>query len=346
MKSKKIIITYIILTVISICFLGCGVFFLSKGFDNKEIVFLTYDTSKSDVKYKVFLKPNDFFDEPYLEENKTYITNLINYISVDYNYNIEFDKEVSGTYEYYIVATVEADKTNGEDGVYWTKDYILSEKQTMDLNNASSYLITNSINIDYNKFNNILNDFKTSMQLALDGKLSVYLKVTNNLKSDDMDLKSINSSLGFKIPLSSLAVEASIDKDNDNTHKKLETTIKKHDKKYILYKLVGTLLILLGLYVLTYIYRINKEINLRHKYEITKKKILNTYDSIIVNVKNNPDLDGLSVIKTESFEELIDAHSEIRMPINYYENEKTGVCYFTLISDTNAWQYILKSDGK
>ena len=38
----------------------------------------------------------------------------------------------------------------------------------MDLNNASSYLITNSINIDYNKFNNILNDFKTSMQLALD----------------------------------------------------------------------------------------------------------------------------------------------------------------------------------
>ena len=45
-------------------------------------------------------------------------------------------------------------------------------------------------------------------------------------------------------------------------------------------------------------------------------------------------------------DELIDAHSEIRMPINYYENERTGVCYFTLISDTNAWQYILKSDGK
>ena len=346
MKSKKITFTYVILTIISLCFLGCGVFFLSKGFDNKETIFLTYDTSKSDVKYKVYLKPNDFFDEPYLEENKTYITNLIDYINVDYNYNIEFDKEVSGTYEYYIMATIEASKPNGEDGVYWTKDYPLSDKQTIEINNASNYLISNSIKVDYNKFNGILNDFKTAMGLSLDGKLSVYLKVTNNLTNNSMDLKPINSSLGFNIPLSSLAVEANIDKDNNNTNKKIETVVKKHDAKYLLFKAVGVLFILISIYVIACMYRIKKEVEHRHKFEITKKKILSTYDSIIVNVKNNPDLDGLSVIKTESFDELIDAHSEIRMPINYYENERTGVCYFTLISDTNAWQYILKSDGK
>ena len=40
------------------------------------------------VDYKVFLKENGFFDKPYLEKNKTYITSLIDYIEFFLIYNI------------------------------------------------------------------------------------------------------------------------------------------------------------------------------------------------------------------------------------------------------------------
>ena len=70
------------------------------------------------------------------------------------------------------------------------------------------------------------------------------------------------------------------------------------------------------------------------------EKILTTYDSIIVNVKDIPSIDGYDVIKVESFDELIDAHSEIRKPINYYQNEDYSV--FLLLSDSIIWEYILR----
>ena len=60
----------------------------------------------------------------------------------------------------------------------------------------------------------------------------------------------------------------------------------------------------------------------------------------IVNIKDLPDMDGYDVIKVESFEELIDAHSEIRKPINFYQTDDYSA--FLLLSDNIIWQYVLR----
>ena len=73
-------------------------------------------------------------------------------------------------------------------------------------------------------------------------------------------------------------------------------------------------------------------------------RILSTYDSIIVNIKELPNLEGYNVIKVESFNELIDAHSEIRKPINYYKEKDLSA--FFLISDNIAWKYIIYKKRK
>ena len=70
---------------------------------------------------------------------------------------------------------------------------------------------------------------------------------------------------------------------------------------------------------------------------------MNTYDSIIVNTEEEPKIENYNVIKVESFEELIDAHSEIRMPINYYQTDHSSV--FVLLSDKTAWKYVLEKKG-
>ena len=62
---------------------------------------------------------------------------------------------------------------------------------------------------------------------------------------------------------------------------------------------------------------------------------------IIVNIDKFPTLSNYNVIEVTSFEELLDAHSEVRMPINFYKyNSK--VCYFILMNDNTIWKYTIK----
>jgi hypothetical protein len=79
-----------------------------------------------------------------------------------------------------------------------------------------------------------------------------------------------------------------------------------------------------------------------NKYYTELKKILSTYDGIIVNVSSLPDLDKFNVIKVRSFEELLDAHSEVRLPINYYPQKHKAT--FILVNDTMLWMYTLRNN--
>ena len=82
----------------------------------------------------------------------------------------------------------------------------------------------------------------------------------------------------------------------------------------------------------------------RDLYVSKLKKILSTYDSIIVNSETLPQYDEKTVVKVKSFEELMDAHSEVRMPINFIENKKRKKSTFMLISPSCTWIYVLNED--
>ena len=85
----------------------------------------------------------------------------------------------------------------------------------------------------------------------------------------------------------------------------------------------------------------NRKNNRVNAFENTINKYLDTYDSIIVNIDKFPTLSNYNVIEVSSFEELLDAHSEVRMPINFYKyNSKT--CYFILMNDKTVWKYTMK----
>ncbi len=72
------------------------------------------------------------------------------------------------------------------------------------------------------------------------------------------------------------------------------------------------------------------------------KKILSTYDGIIVNVATLPKSRGYNIVKVKSFDELLDAHSEVRLPINYYRQK--GKSTFILVNDTMLWMYVLRNE--
>lgn len=71
-----------------------------------------------------------------------------------------------------------------------------------------------------------------------------------------------------------------------------------------------------------------------------KKRILKTYNSVIVEVETLPNIAGKNIIKVKTFDDLIDAQLELREPI-YYKNDNDS-CFFLLLHYNEACIYILK----
>ena len=71
-----------------------------------------------------------------------------------------------------------------------------------------------------------------------------------------------------------------------------------------------------------------------------KKRILKTYDSVIVEVETLPNIAGKNIIKVKTFDDLVDAQLELREPI-YYKNDNDS-CFFLLLHYNEACVFILR----
>lgn len=339
--TQKINITkYVIICAICIFFLVVGIFITIKGFNDFEIKKLSY-TQDCDLDYKVYLKPNAYFDTNVLGKDKTYITTLIDNIQAFYNYRVTFSENLSGEYSYYVTATMKAEK---EMKTYWTKEYTLLEEQTGTFNNYKSLVLSQTLPINYNQYNDLMNEFAQEFKLGADGNLEVVMHLTAKLNNDNFHGAKINSDIKMEIPLSKQAVEAKINTSNINGTKSIIEKGKLTDKPYWAYKLLGILMILVSFGVGVFcIYKIINAKNSTNIYERSIKKILKGYDSIIVRIDHILDFSNLNVIKVSQFNDLIDVHNEIRMPINFFEDKKNAQSLFLLISNDMAWIYILQS---
>ena len=105
--------------------------------------------------------------------------------------------------------------------------------------------------------------------------------------------------------------------------------------------ILGALFIILTIILATYI---REEPDEYSAFVKNKKRILRTYDSIIVEVEDIPNIAGKNIIRVKSIENLVDAQLELREPI-YYKNDNDS-CFFMLLHYNEACVYILKmNDG-
>ena len=327
------------ISFLSILFI-IGVALIIFGF-TKSYISLKYEENNS-LNYKVYLKDNSYFDVGYLDENRTYITSLIDHINVNYDYNLKFNEKVDGTYTYRVDVTVLANKPNGENGYYWSKKYNIVNPTTKKIDNDGSISIKETLDIDYNKYNNILEDFKKEYSISTDGLLKVDLVVNSNISNESFkDTLTIPADLNLSIPLLEKAVEATIDKNavsNDNLFVTENVNLNKYKLGCII---LGILILLIDLVLIIGIIIVRIRNKNNHLYLATLKKIVDTHDSIIANIENMPDLSDLKIIKVSSFNELLDVYNEVRMPINFYENKRRNKAIFMIINDNMCWEFML-----
>ena len=332
--------------IIIVC-LSVAIFLMVVNLTKYETIKVSH-TEKSSLDYKAYLKPNSGFNPNYRVPGQTIIPTIIDYIDASLSYEDSYTNTVTGTYEYYIKGRVEANKRNSDTN-YWESDEMnITEVKTLTISDVNGYNLTEKISINYADYIVILQEFKEKYPLSTDGYLVLDLMVKKDLTIPDKELKQkedYKSVLTTKIPLSEEVIEEVI----TNTLVDKTSTIKEEKEKRtgLIYDIAipaAVISLCIGAIVAVKLFEyvvINGK-----TYRNKINKILTTYDGIIVTVNNMPSTEDVDVIEVNDFEELINAHSEVRQPINFYEDKKHHKGYFILHNGNMAWKYVLRGRSR
>lgn len=329
-KKNKFIKLTIVLLVLEILF-----FFL--GFKKGHNIKYSYQEDNS-VDYNVFLKENNYFDKPFLEKNNTYITSLIDYIDATFSYKVNFNKKVSGSINYKLVAEIKADKANNETGTYWTKEYTLTPVQKSELLSTTSHSIELSENIDYNQYNDLLNNFIDDYKLQADSTLKIALIVNGTATIDNTkETMDIDSEVSLTMPLSKLAIEGKIETSNSNIEREIIAN-QESTPMQVFFKILFFVGILIYCYYLKEYVKVVKSQNKSLTPQSRIRKINNEYDGIITKVKDAK-FTKFVRIDVESFEDLVNVYDNIREPVNFYSDSEKAI-YF-IINNNSCYVYTI-----
>ena len=317
--------------------------FINKSIVIQEAKNVSYE-EHGNADYKVFLKDNIYYEDKYLDKNMSYIANLIDYISVDYNYNFKADTLFDGEYSYKIRADLEI--LNAENKtLFFTKKYDLIKEKTFTIENQNEYNIVENIKIDYDHYNSLANGFKSSYGVDTESNLIVYLDLYRNIDQNSINNPNINGNGTIKltIPLSEKAINIKMDSMEIN-NKNVITSLDDYYLEDIKYLIIGIISLIVSLYLFIKIVKRLSRLSISPTdYDKTLKKILNQYDRLIVTTSSMPNLEKNNIIKLKEFVELLDAKDNLHKPIFFIEVTPHQKAYFFIQDDDKIILFTLKN---
>jgi len=338
--------SFIIALILFVVFSSVDAFLLNNIFNKNNEDKLTY-TRTGNPTYKVCYKENDAYNEC-LNEGMQYISSLIDYIDIKYNYDFVTNKNTDYTYSYYIEAEVTVFDKDNKSIIYTKKHELLSKKQGA-VTESSNYNINESVKIDYNEFNSYIRDLKNSYGITANSNMIVRMYInTNGISKEFKDAINTNDVLEITIPLTERQINITLPSEKLNV---VEMLVQENDTSSIKVILVVTLFITL-LSMLYVIYIVIKKGN-KKNYLSEIKRINKVYDSIVAEGDTSQskleEKDFENVIPIKSFEELVDIAMREQKNIIWTEIEhKSGivVSWYSIIVDKMLYRVIISSDDE
>ena len=334
-KSKIILYGLLLCTSLVLAIL-----FFTGSFSFKAGEFINYE-EKSNVDYKVYLKENDFYETNYLGKDMAYVASLIDYIDVTFNYGFNIDTKSNVDFTYDAIGVLTISDPSGENA-FFEKEYNLLESSRDTIEKDTTYNVTKSINIDYNYYNRLANQFRTSYGVDTTSTLTVYFRVKQEGDNGSYNLNN-NSNMSLVIPLSQKAVNIKLDyKEINQTNKVLNDSLVLVNN--YLYIALGTLLIIVAMIITVKMIRlIKKIIPDKSTYDKYVNKILKEYDRLIIETTTAPRIKESKVISVNKFEELLDARDNLKLPIKYYIVQEHQEGYFYISHEDELYLLSIKN---
>lgn len=327
-EIKNLILMIVVTLIIGIISL---VFYLTR--DKNQ--FINYNEN-SEVDYKVYLKENEFYKEDYLGKDKGYIASLIESVSSNFKYKLDFSEEVTYKYSYRIAVEVDVQDDKNDSNIYHFSEDLITKQLAV---NTGDLSINENLNINYGDYNNKISRFKSVYDLKnTSATLNIYLYV--NIR--DIDKSNTNSFADKKvssltIPLTENTV--SIDIGNDiitNNNNRIEIS---RPTNYSWILLISVFyLVISAVYIVYLIFYSMRTRTAQMIYDKEIKSIMNNYDSYIQKINGSYDIGTSQVLKIETFNDMLEIRDTLKQPILMLENEEKNGTFF-IIPATNSIIY-------
>lgn len=293
------------------------------------------------IDYKVYLKENEFYDTPYLDKGMIYVASLIDKIKLTFNYDFNIDTNVDVDFNYKVLGDLVISSVNGATN-YFKKTYTLLDTQTAKINDKNVYNLDKDLEIDYDYYNRLANNFRTQYDVDTNSYLKVYLQVDKNGGNNkNINIKDSSTS-EITIPLSEKAIEINFDSKDTNLLKNIFTDKNSifNNKFFIVACILLIISIIFLLKVIKLLLMLNKK---KSPYDIILEKILREYDRLIVETTTGIDMNKSHIININKFQELLDVRDNLKLPIMYYNIASHQKCYFYIKDNDDVYLYYLKA---
>lgn len=294
--------------------------------------------TKNEANYQVFLNSNEFIDSPYLGMGQSYVSSMINYISISFSNNVNYQQLDFLNYNYTIYARLSASykEDSGKTTEIWNKTYPLKIQENI-LSESSSFKIQEQLDIPYQYYETVVSNFRQNYQLNVDAKLDVIMDINYLYNTSE----SKNVKLKVTIPMNQDVFQIDTQCNANKSFSEKETISNMTMNSSLAVFVLGLLGIIDCLLFVIIVLKV-LAIPTMSSYEKQKKKIKKEYGTVIVDVDNKIDFSKFIIFEIKTIEELIDLEEEIRIPILFYEKENLGVCYFVIIKDKYMYRYTLE----
>lgn len=342
-KIKKLVVRVSFLSIMIILnFFALFMIFKGKQIEEKEKLDYCYKIENK-IDYKVYMYDNSFFDEDYLGMNKTYTSDLINYIDINFEYNYSNSKKENFDYNYDITAKIVGNYGTKQQDELWTKNYILKEKVSDSKKDSNSLILKENIKIKYEDYLATVIEFKKQLKLSIDASLEISMNI--NINSDKV---KDTQNLKISIPLTETTFKIDLDYKDKVTNSKTNNekiTIDENIKNLVnkLMMKLGIILLIFNIIVFLLTYKKVFDIKPKSSYEIELSKILKRYAEIIVEISSEIEIDENTVISVKKIEDMVDIEEELRMPILYYEKKHKKEAWFIIKHGKDTYRYILQA---
>ena len=344
-KNKMRKSTKYISIVFAIALLITSIYSLTINISKENIKTRTKEiykyTNKFNYDYKVNLIQNRFIKNASKENGiQAYVTDLMDSIDLNLNYEYKASKQASAKYKYSIVGKTQVIfEKNGEEQKIWNEEETLLEEKKIE-STSDKIIINEKLNLNLRPKNKLISDFKQEMGLGVRATYIVELKVDLDTNVEDKEinvkyLPTVQIDLGDKT--SKITGENNTE-DTQYVSKEYSTSSNKNI--YII--IIDIITIIVSSIILKYALKSKVSNKIRNEFKQELNRILKICDDRIVQINTKPVDKDEEVVFVKDFGEIVKVSEELFKPILYYFDAEKEEAWFSVVSGQTKYRYILK----
>jgi hypothetical protein len=301
-------------------------------------------TNTGKINYFVSIKENDFISTPIMASGQTYITSLVDKITMTMSYTYKAGSAMDIDADHKIIANIvglyNENPNSTKNPSIWEKEYTIKSLSKETYNNKDEIKIVETFEIDLSIYNDEANRFKTEFSIPSITYLEVIMPVNLEGNTNEYELKEAYR-LMAKIPLTEQVFY--ITASGEDIAEKLVPSKLVEEINIDQRKLSIHLMLFIGALVLNLI-TIKKIMDSGEVEEFHSQidKLKSEFNEIVVETDNMVDARELKPIVITTFDEMLNLATSLEMPIILYEENNLAVFY--IVKGDIIYSYLLKRD--